>query len=204
MPKRVDHDERRRQIVEALWRITIRGGLGAASFREVAQEAGVSVRLIQYYFGTKAELLHDANQRVAERMGARIRRRVVALGPDPHPRDVVRAATRAFLPSDRGAREAMVLFYAFYTAQMTDPSLGSADGTTTTDALTALLADQIRHAQARGASPADLDASREGALLTAALPGIVSGVIMNFLTAAEATRILDYAVDRLFPATRDG
>ena len=204
MPKRVDHDERRRQIVDALWRITIRGGLGAASFREVAQEAGVSVRLIQYYFGSKAELLHDANRRVAERMGARITRRVTALGPDPQPRNVVRAAVRAFLPSDRHAREAMVLFYAFYTAQMTDPSLARTDGKSTPDALATLVADQIRRAQARGEAPAQLHANREGALLTTALPGIVSGVIMKYLTAAEAARILDYAVDRIFLANRHG
>ena len=75
MPKRVDHDERRRQIVRALWRIAERGGLGAVSFREVAAEAGVSVRLVQYYFGTKADLLREANRQALQTMGARIARR---------------------------------------------------------------------------------------------------------------------------------
>jgi AcrR family transcriptional regulator len=48
VPKRVDHGLRRREIADAVGRITARGGLGAATFREVAAEAGVSVRLIQY------------------------------------------------------------------------------------------------------------------------------------------------------------
>ena len=32
-------------------------GLHATGMREVAAEAGVSLRLVQYYFGTKEELL---------------------------------------------------------------------------------------------------------------------------------------------------
>ena len=66
MPKRVDHAERRRQIVEAVCRITVKGGLASATFREVAAEAGVSVRLVQYYFGTKDELMLSTQRYVAE------------------------------------------------------------------------------------------------------------------------------------------
>jgi DNA-binding transcriptional regulator YbjK len=47
----VDHDVRKRQITDAVVRITVKGGLASATFREVAAEAGVSVRLVQYYFG---------------------------------------------------------------------------------------------------------------------------------------------------------
>ena len=198
MPKRVDHDERRRQLVEALCRITVRGGLSAASFREVAAEAGVSVRLVQYYFGTKAELLHAANRHVAERAAARITKRLAALGSGAEPRDVVHAVVNTFLPTDRQSRDAMLLFFAFYTAQMTDPALARAEASNVPRGLAGLIADQIRVAQARGAAPVDLDAEREAAILTAAIPGLASGVLVNYLTAREAAAILDYAVDRLF------
>ena len=80
MPKRVDHAERRRQIIEAVCRITVKGGLAAATFREVAAEAGVSVRLVQYYFGTKDELMLSTQRHVAERATARINERVVQNG----------------------------------------------------------------------------------------------------------------------------
>ena len=36
VPKRVDHGERRREITDAVVRITLKGGLTAATFREVA------------------------------------------------------------------------------------------------------------------------------------------------------------------------
>ena len=79
MPKRVDHEERRRQIADALLRAAATRGLHATGMREVAAEAGVSLRLVQYYFGTKEELMLFAMQQLAvqfaERGIARIKRR---------------------------------------------------------------------------------------------------------------------------------
>ena len=71
MPKRVDHEERRQQIADALLRTAATRGLHATGMREVAAEAGVSLRLVQYYFGTKEELLLAAMQHLAARFSAR-------------------------------------------------------------------------------------------------------------------------------------
>ena len=94
MPKRVDHEVRRRQIADALLRTAATRGLHATGMREVAAEAGVSLRLVQYYFGTKEELLLAAMQHLAaqfsERALARIRRIKQAGGP-ASPRDVIAA-----------------------------------------------------------------------------------------------------------------
>jgi len=57
VPKRVDHEERRRQIADALVRAAAARGLHATGMREVAAEAGVSLRLVQYYFGTREALM---------------------------------------------------------------------------------------------------------------------------------------------------
>jgi TetR/AcrR family transcriptional regulator, transcriptional repressor of bet genes len=200
MPRRVDHDQRRREIIEALWRITVRGGLGAASFRQVAAEAGISVSLVQYYFGTKADLLHAANRAIGDDMGARIRRRVTKLGVDADPRQLVHAVVNEFLPSDRQSREAMLLFYAFYTAQMTDPALARSETRRAPDGLIAFVASQIRRAQASGDARDDLDPELEAAILTAALPGLASNAIVNFYAGDDVTRAADYAVDRIFSA----
>ena len=67
VPKRVDHEERRRQIADALLRTAAARGLHATGMREVAAEAGVSLRLVQYYFGTKEELLLAGMQHLAVR-----------------------------------------------------------------------------------------------------------------------------------------
>ncbi|MEV4253518.1 helix-turn-helix domain-containing protein [Spirillospora sp. NPDC049652] len=72
MPKKVDHQQRRREIAEALLRIAGARGLQAATMREVAAEAGVSVRLVQYYFDSKLELLLGAVPFLGEQMSARM------------------------------------------------------------------------------------------------------------------------------------
>ena len=57
MPKIVDHDERRRIIVEALWRVVDRDGITAVSVRTVAAEAGMPKSSIGHYVGTMPQLL---------------------------------------------------------------------------------------------------------------------------------------------------
>src|SRR5277367_1475943 len=76
MPKRVDHEERRRQIADALLRAAAARGLHATGMREVAAEAGVSLRLVQYYFGTKEELLLAAMQYLAVQFSDRALARI--------------------------------------------------------------------------------------------------------------------------------
>ena len=57
MPKIVDHDERRRLIVEALWRVVSRDGAAGVSVRSVAAEAGMPKSSIGHYVGTMPQLL---------------------------------------------------------------------------------------------------------------------------------------------------
>lgn len=57
MPKIVDHDERRRVIVEALWRVVARDGAHEVSVRHVAAEAGMPKSSIAHYVGTMPQLM---------------------------------------------------------------------------------------------------------------------------------------------------
>lgn len=74
MPKIVDHDERRLELVDATWRIIARQGLEGATMREIAMEAGFANGALKPYFPTKDTLLEFAfghvfnrtNQRIAE------------------------------------------------------------------------------------------------------------------------------------------
>src|SRR4051812_43832433 len=114
MPKRVDHAVRRREIAEAVCRITVKGGLASAAFREVAAEAGVSVRLVQYYFGSKDQLLLSTQQHVAERATRRLLSRLESAGAAP--RDRLRAVLASFIPDDDESRENTLMFVALHTA----------------------------------------------------------------------------------------
>lgn len=66
MPKIVDHDERRRVIVEALWRVIARDGAHEVSVRHVAKEAGMPKSSIAHYVGTMPQLLGLAVDQLVE------------------------------------------------------------------------------------------------------------------------------------------
>ncbi|MCG2624042.1 TetR family transcriptional regulator [Arthrobacter sp. I2-34] len=57
MPKIVDHDQRRVELVNATWRIIARDGMEGATMREIAAEAGFANGALKPYFPTKDDLL---------------------------------------------------------------------------------------------------------------------------------------------------
>ena len=72
MPKIVDHDERRLELVDATWRIIARQGLESATMREIATEAGFANGALKPYFPTKDTLLEFAFSHVFNRTNQRI------------------------------------------------------------------------------------------------------------------------------------
>lgn len=60
MPKIVDHDARRREIVMATWRVIAAGGLEGATIREIAREAGCSNGVLSHYFADRDDIIASA------------------------------------------------------------------------------------------------------------------------------------------------
>lgn len=71
MPRIVNHDRRRVEIVEAAWRIIARGGFAAATMRQIAAEAGFANGGLKHYFAGKDELLAAAFQHTFFRINER-------------------------------------------------------------------------------------------------------------------------------------
>ena len=205
MPKRVDHDERRQQIADALLRAAAARGLHATGMREVAAEAGVSLRLVQYYFGTKEELLLFGMQHLAARFAERAMARITSLkgtGGPVRPRDILAAILTEALPVDDERRTFAVLNAAYFALSLTDPALAIAPLARNSDAVIGVIAAQLRSAQADGGAPAGLDADREAAGLLAMAGGLGTGVLAGQSSPGQAQAVIDYHLDRLFPAPR--
>jgi AcrR family transcriptional regulator len=202
VPKRVDHQERRRQIADALLRTAAARGLHATGMREVAAEAGVSLRLVQYYFGTKEELLLSAMQQLAaqfaERGLARIRRTRPADGP-ARPRDVIAAIMTEALPADDERRTFTVLYTAYFALSLTDPALAISPLVRNSNAVIDVIATQLRTAQADGETPGYLDPDLEAFSLVAVSAGLGTSVIGGQSSPGQAQAVIDYHLDRLFP-----
>ena len=158
----------------------------------------MSVKLVQYYFGNKAELLAASNRYVLERSATRLMDAVRGLGTDADPRAVVTAALRSFLPTDAEARDAMTLFYAFYAAQLTGSEPGRASAGDRGAGLQRLLAHHIARGQQAGTVPPHVNADHEATLLFLLLPSLASGAAAGDLTLHHAENLVDYAVRRIF------
>jgi TetR/AcrR family transcriptional repressor of bet genes len=190
MPRRVDHEARKRQITDAVITLTVKGGLAAATFREVAAEAGVSVRLVQYYFGTKDQLLLDTQRHVAERSVARIRR--LREGGSDEPGEILRTIMRSFVPVDEESRDAMLMFVALFTASLFDPVLKRREAHEVPSSMRRVFADQLRRARLRPG----VDPDREALVLLVTVTGLSQAVLDGQVSEDEALAAIDYALDR--------
>ena len=152
MPRVVDHDERRRQIARVVSDIAAERGLSDVSFREVAGRAGVSVSLVQHYFGDKANLLKTTLEIQSEIMSAHVAERLADLGADPEPIDILRGVARAFLPIDDVSRRSMLVYHGFAAAALTDPALRDSEMFTNGRVLIGV---SSRFYSAEGFAPAD-------------------------------------------------
>ncbi|GAA3101981.1 TetR/AcrR family transcriptional regulator [Streptosporangium carneum] len=76
MPKIVDHEGRREEVVEAARRVILREGIEAATTRAIAREAGYSNGVLTHYFADKDDImlsaLRSSHRRVAERLRAKL------------------------------------------------------------------------------------------------------------------------------------
>jgi AcrR family transcriptional regulator len=75
MPKIVDWDARRDEILSATWRVIARDGIARATIRAIAREADCSRGILAHYFDDKADILGAAllmsHRRVVARMDAK-------------------------------------------------------------------------------------------------------------------------------------
>ncbi|MEV1168195.1 TetR/AcrR family transcriptional regulator [Nonomuraea sp. NPDC049784] len=76
MPKIVDHDERRREVLSAARRVIVRDGIDAATTRAIAKEAGYSNGVLAHYFADKDEILLSALRQSHQRIRDRLTRKI--------------------------------------------------------------------------------------------------------------------------------
>ena len=73
MPKIVDAEERREELIDATWRIIAKEGLDAATVRRIAVEIGATTGVVVHYFRDKDEIILAALQRACDAVTGRMR-----------------------------------------------------------------------------------------------------------------------------------
>ncbi|WP_169982268.1 TetR/AcrR family transcriptional regulator [Microbispora sp. H10836] len=76
MPKIVNHEERRGEVVAAARRVILREGIEGATTRAIAKEAGYSNGVLTHYFADKDEILLSALEASHRRIADRLREKL--------------------------------------------------------------------------------------------------------------------------------
>ena len=127
MPKIVDAEARRHEVVQAVFRIIASDGLERASLREVADEAGLAVGSVRHYFASSDELLVFSFAAVIDRIAGRLEAALVSVeeaSPDsPEQHNAVLNLLGQFLPLDEELAVDACVWMAFRHAARIKPVL---------------------------------------------------------------------------------
>ncbi|MEM1142924.1 MAG: TetR family transcriptional regulator C-terminal domain-containing protein [Pseudomonadota bacterium] len=118
MPKIVDHDQRRAEIVRIIIKVIAEDGLNNATVRTISRRGGFSSGVISHYFTNKDEMIRFAFDAVADSAAMRTEKRLVAekgIGR-------VRAIIEEHVPVGKNRDEAAVAI-AFWEMAIHDQAL---------------------------------------------------------------------------------
>jgi AcrR family transcriptional regulator len=152
VPRVVDHDERRDEIVAAAARVIAREGMDAATVRRIAVEAGYSSGVLDHYFHGKDDILLSALQashdRIRHRVGAALKGRIGL--------EALHALLEDNLPLDEQRRDETRLEMQFWARSAADATLAAVQQTVADELRRAVL-QRLGEAAAAGELPAALD-----------------------------------------------
>ncbi|MEV4317331.1 TetR family transcriptional regulator C-terminal domain-containing protein [Actinocrispum sp. NPDC049592] len=121
-PPRGDHEARRRDVSEAVWRVLAAHGFGQLTLRAVAAEMGVSTGLLTHYFPTKKALVRYAHGIAEERTLAQLQRDITEEGLP-----ALRLALLDVLPLTPESFAMNRVWVSFWDAAIGDPELGASE-----------------------------------------------------------------------------
>jgi AcrR family transcriptional regulator len=150
MPKLVDHEQRRRELISAAHRVVDEGGLDALTVRAIAKEAGYSTGVLAHYFENRAELLLAAFREVFDLAMSRAQARLAEAPDDPM--KALLAVLAEAMPLDDERRTDTTVWFAFLGLAAGNPELRR-EGTDRYRLWRAFLAEAVLAAHPRQISP---------------------------------------------------
>ncbi|MEV6524707.1 TetR/AcrR family transcriptional regulator [Longispora sp. NPDC051575] len=180
-PARGDHEARRRDVSEAVWRVLAQRGFGGLTLRAVAAEMDASTGLLVHYFPNKRALVGHALDVLFERTEARDR-----FEPPAEGLASLRSGLCDILPLTGDEPAMSRIWVGSWDVALSDPELG---------------AEQARrYARSRDKLQVHVEAAqRRGELPAGADPSDVAATAQSFALGVVVQALLDPAA---FPAER--
>jgi TetR/AcrR family transcriptional repressor of bet genes len=197
VPKRVNPDERREAIAEAVYQVIGDRGWDAVTLRDVASTAGVSMGQVQHYFATKTEMLLFALTHMRARVMARLERQLADLPQPVTQQERIRATVRAMLPVDEPGRQEAAVNIAFFSAATVTPEYakGLRDGYARQLAFSRAT---LTAAAAEGLLSDGIDPVKEADAFYFLVQGLIGPVLIGQFPPEAALDLLDHQLSRIF------
>jgi AcrR family transcriptional regulator len=194
MPRIVDHEERRRELAAAAWRIIARQSLDGVTIRSIARESGYSNGILAHYLGDKdailAQALRYSHDGINQRFG-----RILA---SRHGLDALRALLHDNLPLDEQRQMETRVELDFWSRALVNSELAEFQRKEAAG-LRSLVRRFVVEAQTAGELPADADADETVELLVAFVDGLSLHALLypEHFTAERIVRLVDAQLDVL-------
>ncbi|MER7512543.1 TetR/AcrR family transcriptional regulator [Streptomyces lavendulae] len=196
MPRQVDHADRRRIVAEAVCELADEHGLEGVTLRDVAARAQVSMGAVQRCFRAKEEMLVFALGHIGERIGSRVRARLVRSPAQSAATALGHAATEVALLREEHRAEARV--WLAFVAQAAVSEALAATLKASYAALEESFAGLVAEALEDPARTVPVDPRREARTLLALADGLTAHVLIGHLTPRAAQDVLDAHLTALF------
>ncbi|WP_417769146.1 TetR/AcrR family transcriptional regulator [Stappia sp.] len=184
-------------VLKAFMAVAAREGLHAVSLRAVAAEAGISLRLVQYYFDTKAGLMRSGLAHLEELSNGRLRARLQSPGQSSTARATLEALFAVALPTDVESRQFHQLWTSYAMLAMTDPEISDRTFVESPNRLQERVGSILKRGKAAGEFIREIDPEAEARILVALIHGLGTAVLVGQQSAEAASASFGYHLDRL-------
>ena len=193
MPKKVDHESRREELVLAAWRVIAAQGIDEVTIREIARESGYSSGVLAHYFENKDDLLAHA-LRLSH---TRIRKRYDEVETTA-PVDALKAILLDNLPLDEQRDLETRIEMSFWARALRNEALHEIQQRES-ETLRALLRELVEKAQEEGAISPGRDREEVLELLGAMIDGISLHALLypQRLPPERQVAVMEFALELL-------
>jgi AcrR family transcriptional regulator len=196
MPKLVDHDVRREELVRAAWRVIAERGIDEVTIREIARQAGYSSGVLAHYFENKDDLLAHASRMSHELIYERYEAEV----DTPLQRDALREVLLDNLPLDAQRDLETRIEMSFWARSLRNASLSGIQHEKSKH-LRGLIKELVQGSQSEGAIAKEHNADRVVDLLAALIDGISLHALLypDRMTKRRQRATMEFALALLAP-----
>lgn len=194
MPKKVDHEARREELVRAAWRVIAARGIDEVTIREIARESGYSSGVLAHYFENKDDLLAHAlrlsHQQIFKRYEAELQA--------PVPADALKAVLFDNLPLEEQRDLETRIEMSFWARSLRNEKLKTIQHEESED-LRALIRDLLEDAQEEGAISPEHDLELVLELFGALIDGISLHALLypERLPPERQQQLMEFALELL-------